>query len=94
MVSLAPALRNLTLIFKPVPPLSITAPDGMVQTYLSAPETDVEVYVVPVGVPTIGQMAVSPVRDVGVLGAFVETVAITLVLDEEIQPVVGFFAVA
>jgi hypothetical protein len=54
----------------------------------------VEVYVAPVAVPTIGQMAVRPVKAEGLFGALVDTVAITLVLEVAIQPAIGFFAVA
>ena len=93
MLSLVPAVLNLTFIFKPLLPLSITAPVGIVQTYDVAPVTAVAVYVVPIFFPTIEQILVRPESVVGAASiAFI--VAVTGVLDEEIHPVRLFLAVA
>jgi hypothetical protein len=94
MLSFVPADKNLTLIFNPVLPLSITAPVGTLHLYEEIPVTDEAVYVVPFAVPTIGQIETNPVNVVGLEGVVVETVAITAVLEVDVQVVDAFLACA
>jgi hypothetical protein len=83
---------NLTLIFKPVSPLSITAPVGTLHLYDVMPLTVDAVYVVPFAVPTIGQIDINPDNVVGAVGVVVVTVAATAVLEVDAQVVVAFLA--
>lgn len=94
MLSFVPADKNLTLIFNPVLPLSITAPVGTLHLYEEIPVTDEAVYVVPFAVPTIGQIVTNPDNVVGAAGVVVETVAVTAVLVVEAQVVEAFLASA
>ena len=93
MLSLEPAVTNRTFIFNPLLPLSITAPEGIVQLYDVAPVTATVVYLADVNVPTIGQIVVVPVSDDGADNTAV-IVAVTVVLVADTHDVVIFFAVA
>ena len=88
-----PAVTNRTFIFNPLLPLSITAPEGIVQLYDVAPVTATVVYLADVNVPTIEQIVVVPVRVVGAANTAV-IVAVTVVLVADTHEVAIFFAAA
>ena len=88
-----PAVTKRTFIFNPLLPLSITAPEGIVQMYDVAPVTATVIYLADVNVPTIGQIVVVPVRDEGAANTAI-ILAVTVVLVADRHEVVVFFAAA